>query len=81
MKLTNEIIQSAGITALNTFLSNWDSKKSYENIIDEMKDAYSWDGVGMDIESWEPFENHSPRAVRDYIICLYENITDIFKEV
>lgn len=80
MNITNEIKESIGITAINTFLSCWDSKKSYKQIINEMKGKYSWDGVGMDIAIWEPFENESPDNVRDYIVCLYENIIDTFKD-
>ena len=80
MKVTKSIKNAAMITAINTFMSDWDDDgKGAEYFMDTLAEADSWEDV--DGEVWEPFENNTPENIRGYIDDLYENIILIFKGV
>jgi len=79
IRITNKIKEEAGITAINTFMSDWDTAMSYGDVIEQMSDADSWEDVSGIV--WELFENNTPKEVCGYISDLYENIIQIFKGV
>ena len=67
-----------GSIALGTFLSDWDQKKSYEDIMEILNREETWSDIDPDIINvWEKFEQNSPSYVADHISVLYEDLNNL----